>query len=450
LISSRFNDYFTDPANAAAGAAKTFTEGRVLGYELVLVTRQGRRITVSFNAGVFSDATGHALGILAGARETSAQKELEQQLRDSQVYTRSLIESNIDALVTTDPVGVITDVNQQMEAITGVGRTELIGSELKDYFTDSKRAEEGVRQTLREGKVTDFELTTRSKSGDETVVVYNAATLYDLDHKLMGIFAAVREITERKRFEQQLQETNFQLERADQAKDRFLASMSHELRTPLNAIIGFTGTLLMKLPGPLNPEQEEQLHTVQSSGRHLLAIINDLLDLAKIESGKWEGDFQVLDCAEVAKEVVGGLSPLARNKGLSFTVTAPNDTLTANTDRRALHQILINLSSNAIKFTDSGEVRIDVHEGLSEGRPTVRFDVIDTGMGIREEDQTKLFKAFEQLKKFGIAAPREGTGLGLYICQRLAGLLDGTIEFSSKLGKGSTFSFIMPKDRIEP
>jgi signal transduction histidine kinase len=131
-------------------------------------------------------------------------------------------------------------------------------------------------------------------------------------------------------------------------------------------------------------------------------------------------------------------------------VTAPDDTLTANTDRRALHQILINLSSNAIKFTDSGEVRIDVHEGLSEGRPTVRFDVIDTGMGIREEDQTKLFKAFEQLKKFGIAAPREGTGLGLYICQRLAGLLDGTIEFSSKLGKGSTFSFIMPKDRIEP
>jgi PAS domain S-box-containing protein len=449
LISSRFNDYFTDPAQAAAGAAKTFAEGRVIGYELVLVTRQGRRITVSFNAGVFTDAAGQPLGILAGARQISVQKQLEQQLRDSQVYTRSLIESNIDALITTDSVGVITDVNQQMEAMTGLGRTELIGSDFKNYFTEPERAEEGMRQTLRQGKVTDFELSVRSRSGKETVVVYNAATLFDPDHKLQGIFAAVREITERKRFEQQLQQTNLELQRADQAKDRFLASMSHELRTPLNAIIGFTGTLLMKLPGPLNPEQEVQLQTVQSSGRHLLAIINDLLDLAKIESGKWEGDFQALNCADVAKEVVDGLSPLARNKGLTFTVTAPKHAVTASVDRRALSQILINLSSNAIKFTDTGEVRLEIHEESADGRAMVRFDVIDTGMGIKKEDQTKLFKAFEQLKRFGIAAPREGTGLGLYICQRLAGLLDGSIEFTSELGKGSTFSFIVPRDHRE-
>lgn len=445
LISSRFNDYFTEPAQAAIGVAKTFAEARVIGYELVIVTRQGRRITVSFNAGVFTDAAGLPLGILAGAREISGQKELEQKLRDSQVYTRSLIESNIDALVTTDPVGVITDVNQQMEALTGRGRNELIGSDFKSYFTDPEGAEEGVRQTLREGKVTDYELTARSRSGKETVVVYNAATLFDPDHKLQGIFAAVREITERKRFEQQLQETNLELERADKAKDRFLASMSHELRTPLNAIIGFTGTLLMKLPGPLNTEQEEQLQTVQSSGRHLLSIINDLLDLAKIESGKWEGDFQPVDCAEVAKEVVAGLSPLARNKGLNFRVIAPDQVLMAAMDRRALNQILINLSNNAIKFTETGEVRIEVHESSANGQPTVRFDVVDTGIGIKREDQAKLFEAFEQLKKYG-TAPREGTGLGLYICQRLAGLLQGTIEFTSEPGKGSVFTFIAPRD----
>ncbi|HEV2036583.1 MAG TPA: PAS domain S-box protein [Candidatus Dormibacteraeota bacterium] len=448
LISSHFNDYFTDPAQAGVGVAKTFAKGRVIGYELVIVTRQSRQIPVSFNAGVFADAAGKALGILAGAREVSAQKQLEQQLRDSQVYTRSLIESNIDALVTTDPVGVITDVNQQMEALTGLGRNELIGSDLKKYFTEPERAEEGVRQTLREGKVTDFELSARSRSGEETVVVYNAATLFDPDQKLQGIFAAVREITERKRFERQLQETNLQLERADQAKDRFLASMSHELRTPLNAIIGFTGTLLMKLPGPLNSEQEEQLQTVQSSGRHLLSIINDLLDLAKIESGKWEGDFQPLDCAELAREVAGGLSPLARNKGLSFSVTAPEQVLTASVDRRALTQILINLSNNAIKFTDTGQVRLEVHESASNGHATVRFDVIDTGIGIKQEDQAKLFEAFEQLKKHG-TAPREGTGLGLYICQRLAGLLGGSIEFTSEFGAGSAFSFIVPRDHRE-
>ncbi len=448
LIGSRFNDYFTDPAQAAAGAAKTFAEGRVIGYELVIVTRQGRRITVSVNAGVFTDASGQALGILAGAREISAQKLLEQQLRDSQVYTRSLIESNIDALVTTDAVGVITDVNQQMEALTGHGRNELIGSDLKNYFTEPAVAEEGVRQTLRDGKVTDYELTALSRSGKETVVVYNAATLFDPDHKLEGIFAAVREITERKAFERQLQETNLELERADQAKDRFLASMSHELRTPLNAIIGFTGTLLMKLPGPLNPEQEEQLQTVQSSGRHLLSIINDLLDLAKIESGKWEGDFQVIDSAEVAKEVAAGLKPLARNKGLALTVIAPAGAATTTTDRRALSQILINLTNNAIKFTDAGEVRLEVHENAADGQSSVRFDVIDTGIGIKQDDQAKLFRAFEQLKKYG-TAPREGTGLGLYICQRLAGLLGGTIEFTTEIGKGSVFSFIVPKDHRE-
>jgi PAS domain S-box-containing protein len=448
LIGSRFNDYFTDAAQAGAGVAKTFAEARVIGYELVIVTRQGRRVTVSFNAGVFTDAGGQALGILAGAREISAQKQLEQQLRDSQVYTRSLIESNIDALVTTDPVGVITDVNQQMEAMTGMARNELIGSELKSYFTEPERAEEGIRQTLREGKVTDYELTARSRNGEETVVVYNAATLFDPDHKLKGIFAAVREITERKRFERQLQETNLELKRADQAKDRFLASMSHELRTPLNAIIGFTGTLLMKLPGPLNTEQEEQLQTVQSSGRHLLSIINDLLDLAKIESGKWEGDFQLLDCAEVAREVAGGLSPLARNKGLKFTVIAPKVAVKAAIDRRALNQILINLSSNAIKFTDTGEVRLEVSEASSNGHATVRFDVTDTGMGIKQEDQAKLFSAFEQLKKYG-TAPREGTGLGLYICQRLAALLGGTIEFTSEVGAGSVFTFIVPRHHRE-
>jgi len=448
LVSTRFNDYFTEPVRAAAGIDQTFAEGRVTGYELVMVTRQGRRITVSLSAGVFTDVAGLPLGILAGARENSAQKQLEQQLRDSQVYTRSLIESNIDALVSTDPVGVITDVNQQMEALTGVGRDELIGSDLKMYFTDPMSAEDGLRQTLREGKVTDFELTARSKGGEETMVAYNAATLFDPDHKLRGIFATVREITERKRFERQLQETNLELARADRAKDRFLASMSHELRTPLNAIIGFTGTLLMKLPGPLNSEQEEQLQTVQSSGRHLLSIINDLLDLAKIESGKWEGDFQELDCAEVAQGVVDGLRPLARNKGLSFIVVAPDQPVRAAIDLRALNQILINLSNNAIKFTDAGEVRLEVKETTFEGEAAVRFDVIDTGIGIKQEDQAELFEAFEQLKKH-LAAPREGTGLGLYICQRLAGLLGGSIEFTSEFGKGSTFSFLVPRDHDE-
>jgi PAS domain S-box-containing protein len=211
---------------------------------------------VSFNAGVFTDAAGTPLGILAGARDITEQKMLEQQLRDQQFYTRSLIESNIDALMTTDPLGIITDVNQQMESLTGYSRDDLVGAAFKQYFTDPQQAEEGVKLVLREGKVTNYELTARSQEGHETVVSYTAATFYDRDGKLQGVFAAARDVTERKRFEQTLQEKNLELESANLAKDRFLASMSHELRTPLNAIIGFTGTLLMKLPGALNADQE--------------------------------------------------------------------------------------------------------------------------------------------------------------------------------------------------
>ncbi len=170
------------------------------------------------------------------------------QLRSQQFYTRSLIESNIDALMTTDPLGIITDVNQQMESLTGRTREELIGTPFKDYFTDPKRAEDGIRLVLRENKVTNYELTARSKQGHETVVSYNAATFYDRDGRLEGVFAAARDVTERKRFEQSLQE-------ASRMKSEFLANMSHELRTPLNGIIGFAEFLADQKPGKVNAKQ---------------------------------------------------------------------------------------------------------------------------------------------------------------------------------------------------
>jgi PAS domain S-box-containing protein len=439
LINSRFAEYFTDPAQARAGVQQTFRDARVIGYELVLITRLGRRITVSFNAGVFSDAAGKPLGILAAARDNTEQKNLEQQLRDQQFYTRSLIESNIDALMTTDPLGIISDVNQQMEALTARNRDELIGSPFKNYFTDALRAEEGIKLVLHEGKVTNYELTARSKEGAENVVSYNAATFFDRDGKLQGVFAAARDVTERKRFEQTLQEKNLELEGANFAKDRFLASMSHELRTPLNAIIGFTGTLLMKLPGPLTSDQDNQLRTVQGSAKHLLSLINDLLDLAKIESGKVELNLEQIICQRVIEEVGATLKPLAQNKGLRFDIKMPKDDLSLMTDRRALSQIIINLTNNAIKFTDKGVIQIEIGQVQKNGRMLTEIAVTDSGVGIRAEDQAKLFEAFTQVN--GHSAKRhEGTGLGLHLSQKLAQLLGGRISFESEYGKGSTFT----------
>jgi signal transduction histidine kinase len=290
---------------------------------------------------------------------------------------------------------------------------------------------------LHEGKVENYELTARSRDGHETVVSYNASAFYDQDHKLQGVFAAARDVTERKRFEQALQEKNLELENANTAKDRFLASMSHELRTPLNAILGFTGTLLMGLPGPLNEEQRRQLNTVKTSGKHLLAIINDLLDLAKIESGSLQLQLVPVVCQEVITEVADTLRPLIEGKGLEFLIEGVDEKVTINTDRRALAQILINLINNAIKFTDTGRITLALARTADDR--SVQLSVTDTGVGIAEADQDRLFRAFEQVgeaktKKF------EGTGLGLYISQKLAEILGGRIAMVSTLGTGSTFT----------
>jgi PAS domain S-box-containing protein len=235
-----------------------------------------------------------------------------------------------------------------------------------------------------------------------------------------------------------LHDVNVGLEAADVAKNRFLANMSHELRTPLNAIIGFTGTMLMELPGPLTDEQAKQLRTVQANGKHLLSIINDLLDLGRIESGKIELNIEPIGCRELTEEVVLGLRPLAEQKGIDMAGVAPED-YEVRSDRRSLSQILINLTNNAIKFTDEGTVRLEVSRRSENGASAIRFSVIDTGRGIDPKDQQKLFAAFEQIQASS-AARHEGTGLGLYICQRLAVLIGGVITFESKLGEGSTFT----------
>ncbi len=446
LIGSSFPAYFVERDLAERGVLLTFREGLVTNYVLTLQSQDGRDVPVSFNAAIFKDTAGVVKGIFASARDITEQKQLEDKLQASQFYTRSLIESNIDALMTTDPLGVISDVNKQMEALTGYSRDELIGSPFKQYFTDPNRAEQGIRQVLSESKVTNYELTARSKDGLETVVSYNAVTFDDQTGKLQGVFAAARDVTERKAFEQALQEKNLELENANLAKDRFLASMSHELRTPLNAITGFTGVLLMQLYGSLNPEQEKQLQTIEGSAHHLLSLINDLLDLAKIESGKVELRPESLSSREVATEVANTLRPLAEAKGLAFHLKLMADDPLVRSDRRALSQILINLINNAIKFTDEGEICLTVVRQEIDGQHLVTFNVSDTGIGIREADQAKLFQAFQQV---GITRTRryEGTGLGLHLSQKLAGLLNGRITFQSEFGKGSTFTLFLSEDQ---
>ncbi len=252
-----------------------------------------------------------------------------------------------------------------------------------------------------------------------------------------------RVATARRRAEEGLPSANAELESASRLKSEFLAHMSHELRTPLNAVIGYTGTLLMRLPGPLTAGQEKQLKTIQSSARHLLSLINDLLDMAKIEAGKLEIHKGTVSFQAVINDVVATLRPLAQAKNIELHATLPAEDVSAMTDSRALTQILINLANNGIKFTDKGSVRLDLREREDDGKMVVVIDVTDTGCGIRREDQARLFQAFKQIR--ADESKQEGTGLGLYLSGRLTALLGGRLEFESEYGKGSRFTALIPK-----
>jgi protein-histidine pros-kinase len=363
--------------------------------------------------------------VVAAVRDVSDRKNAEAKFR-------WMIEVAPDAILGVDASGSIELVNTRCEELFGYSRDDLMSQPVEILIPSGLRPVDA-------GQVgAGLELAALHKNGTEIPVEVSLSALETTGGRLT--MAAVRDITDRRRFEELLREQNVELERASQAKDNFLASMSHELRTPLNAIIGFTGTVLMKLPGPLNAEQEHQLRLVQTSGRHLLSIINDLLDLAKIESGRVEIALEPVDCRHIAEDVVQSLQPLARDKGLVLRVDGPDAPVLAIADRRALGQILINLVNNAIKFTDAGEVRVRlVPPPAGRVGELLRVEVRDTGPGIPEADLARIFRAFERSAATAKATD-EGTGLGLHISHKLAELLNATITVSSVVGEGSVFA----------
>jgi PAS domain S-box-containing protein len=440
-------------------------------YELTYVRKNGSRFPAMVSVTALRDAEERIIGYLLIGTDNTARKEVEaaqelldQQLRDQQFYTRSLIESNIDALMMTDPDGNISDVNQQMMALTGRTREELIGTPCRNFFTDPASADAAIGRVITEHKVSDYELTVRARNGLETVVSYNAATFHDGDGRLGGVFAAARDMTDRKRIERSLQEKNVELEHASRMKSEFLAMMSHELRTPLNAVIGFSEALKDGLVGQMSDSQQEYIGDIFTSGQHLLSLINDILDLSKVEAGMMALEPEEVD---VGGLVSGALSIVrekaaARNIGLDLDIG--EDLGVSQLDVRKTRQIVYNLLSNAVKFSEhGGRVALQARRvppgdvGMLHGTwpvhsfPLAESDldefleisVTDGGRGISRDDMGKLFQAFSQVDS-SLARKFEGTGLGLAMVKQMAELLGGTVAVASQEGEGARFTAWLP------
>ncbi len=440
-------------------------------YELTYIRKDGSRFPAVVSVTALRDAQESVIGYLLIGTDNTARKQVEeerqkldQRLRDQHFYTRSLIESNIDALMATDPRGIVTDVNKQMEALTGCTRDELIGAPFKNYFTDSSRAEAAITRVLAEGKVTNYELTARARDGKETTVSYNATTFHDRDRRLQGVFAAARDVTELKRYEQTLQQKNVELEASSRMKSEFLANMSHELRTPLNAIIGFSEVLRDGLVGTMTEKQRGFIGDIFSSGNHLLALINDILDLSKVEAGTMMLDLESVQVSTVFGNSLSIIRDKAGARHIHLGMEAPSDLGSFQADARKVKQIAYNLLSNAVKFTvEGGEVmlrasrvpRAEVGQlaGAWVGRTFplannefeefLKISVSDSGIGIKPDALPHLFKPFSQIDS-GLARKYEGTGLGLVMVKLLADLHGGTVAVESESGKGSRFTVWLP------
>ena len=435
LLPHRYRGAHLGHRSGFFGQPRTRTMGA--GLELHGLRKDGGEFPVEISLSPIDTEEGTM--VMSAIRDITDRKRADQKFKD-------LLEAAPDAMVIVNREGHIVLVNSQAVKLFGWSRDELLGQpiELLVPLRFRARHPDHRRNFFAEPRTRamGLELHGLRKDGSEFPVEISLSPLETEE----GLFvsSAIRDVTERKRIEQVLRDKNLELENAALVKDRFLASMSHELRTPLNAIIGFTGTLLMKLPGPLNVEQEKQLRIVQTGAKHLLSLINDLLDVAKLSANKVTLNLEPVDCKTLIEEVSATLEMEARRKGLAFAVHTPPVDVLLLTDRRALSQILINLVGNAIKFTQQGRVDVVLQDlQLPTGR-AVQLRVRDTGPGIPLQEQPRLFEAFSRVERAD-RRHHEGTGLGLHLSRKLAEALGGTLGFDSTEGLGSTFTLQLPE-----
>ena len=438
--------------------AKLEHSGRYGPYEKEYIRKDGTRIPVRLS-GMRVQRGGRTL-IWSSAEDISDRVGAEEALRQSERKYRELVQNANSIILRWTRDGKITFLNEfgqrffgySEEEISGlhvvgtiVPETESTGRDLRplmdEICADPGKFEHSINQNVcRDGRLAWIAWTNKVVL-DEQRQVYEILSIGSdiskqkkAEDELAAYRAHLEDIVRIRTAE--LAEAKDRAESADRIKSAFLATMSHELRTPLNSIIGFTGILLQGIVGPLNDEQKKQLNMVRDSSLHLLNLINDVLDISKIEAGQLEIASEPFDLPEVIGKVIETVLPQVEKKGLSISADVAPEVTVVTSDRRRVEQILLNLLSNAIKFTDEGGISVACSS--DDDRVTIR--VTDTGIGIKEEDMDRLFTPFRQIDT-GLTRKYEGTGLGLSICKRLATMLGGSMSVKSTLGRGSTFSF---------
>ncbi|MCA9087735.1 MAG: response regulator [Planctomycetaceae bacterium] len=434
----------------------------MIDHEERLVWPDGRVTWVSATKVPLRRADGRIIGTLGISRDITTHHEMAAALQFERDQLRTLIDHLPDYIFIKDFDCRFVTVNRAQYQMFGVDdESQVVGRTDYDFCPEELAAfyREDDLRVMREGQMLiNREEQIVTASGERHWIITTKVPLRNIDDKIVGLVGIARDITKRKKAEEDLQAAKEAAEVANRAKSDFLANMSHEIRTPMNAVIGMTELVL---DSPLKPQQRDYLQTVQESAESLLGIINDILDFSKIEAGRLELDPYPVDLRELMADSLKPLAMRAHAKGLELAChVAPELPRYISADGMRLRQVVINLVGNSVKFTERGEVVLDValveHHG---GRYRIRFEVRDTGIGISEDQQARIFRAFEQAdmsttRRYG------GTGLGLAISGRLADLMGGVMQVKSELGKGSTFRFTgefsevaeseMPPQDIDP
>jgi len=495
LIGTDFSDYFTEPEKAREGYQLVFQEGTVQDYPLEIKHKSGIVTPVLYNASIYRNEDGEVIGVFAAARDITERKlaeaekqkllEQEQQLAEelkasneelqatteelqvtneelekqrdelitlnkalkenerllklSNIYNRSLIEASIDPLVTIGPNGKITDVNDSTEDVTGYSRDHLIGTDFSDYFTEPDKARKGYQLVFEKGKVIDYPLEIHHRNGDITPVLYNASVYSDENGKVIGVFAAARDITELKKAEELLKLKINELARSNAELEQFAYVSSHDLQEPLRMIASYLQLLERKYEGKLDKKADKYIHFAVDGATRMQNLIDDLLTFSRVTTQA--NEFELTDIEVILNRVLTNLSVSIKENSATITHGTLPEIMVDGTQ---MTQVLQNLINNALKFRSKDNPKI--HISASQEDKYWLFSVKDNGIGIDPKYSERIFEVFKRLHK---KRDYPGTGIGLSICKKIVERHGGRIWVDSKLGEGSTFYFNIPVSNFD-